>query len=229
MRIHPSLALVAVMLISGARAEPEALHYDRVQLTATAQAEVQTDRLVVILSAQAEGKQAAAAADEVNRRIDWAIDTLQDQAEVQVQTLGYRSDAVYEKNTIRGWRVRQSLRIESHNSRLLGDLVGKLQDRLQVQSIDYQLSQESRRKHLDELTQQALQRFQARAIQVAKSLGRDDFRIVLINIHDGRERPMPMARAMRQEARAAVAPVRFETGSQQLAVSVNGEIQLSDD
>jgi len=227
MHISLAKALVAAVLTTTAYAEPKPLDYDRVHLNAAAQAEVQTDRLVVIMSAQAEGKEAATAADEVNRRMDWAVGTLKGQPAVQTQTLGYRSDAIYDENTIRGWRVRQSLRMESHDGRLLGDLVSRLQERLEVQSIDYRISQERRREHLDELTRQALQRFQARATQVAESLGRNRFRIVLINIRDGQEQPRPMARAMRQEVRAAVAPARFETGSQQLSVTVDGEIQLS--
>lgn len=213
----------------GAAETPE---YNRVTLNESAQAEVENDLLVVVLFAQAQGQDAATPADEVNRAMDWAVSMAKSHPEVKVQTLGYYSNAVYNKNVIRGWRVNQSLRLESRDSRLLGDLIAKLQEQLQVQSIGYQVSEDQRRTHLDALTATALQRFQDRARHIAGALGHSGFRVVRININDGYHNPVPIARGMMLEAAkadVAVAPARIEAGTQQLTISVNGEIELSDD
>jgi predicted secreted protein len=229
MRLPWITALLAALFSVALSAQPEAVVYNRVNLSESAQTEVENDRLVVILSAQAEGSDAATPADEVNRMMDWAMSMLKDRSGLDVQTLDYRSDPVFDKETIRGWRVKQSMRIEGSDNRRLGDLIAVLQGRLQVQSIGYQVSEERRREKLNELTRAALERFQARAQQIAASLGRHDYRIVRIHIRDGQQVPMPVARGMLAEASAAVAPARLEAGTQQLTVSVNGEIELSED
>ena len=119
--------------------------------------------------AQAEGRDAATPADQVNRSMDWAMSMLKSNPDVKAQTLGYRSGAIYKDNKIRGWRVNQSLRLEGRDGRLLGDLISELQTQLKVQSIDYQVSDERRREHLDELT--ADQRRYEIALAPANGLG----------------------------------------------------------
>lgn len=228
--MHPALATILCLLLAAgtAHAHSEPPVYDRVSLQESAQTEVDNDQLVAVLFAQAEGPEATAPADEVNRLMDWAVNLVGSHSQVKVQTLGYQSSAIYQKGKIRGWRVQQSLRLESRDGRLLGDLIARLQGQLQVQSIDYQVSEEQRRSRLDELTAEALTRFRDRARHVAATLGRPGFRIVRIAISDGHQAPVPMARGMMLEAAAdaAVAPARLEAGTQQLTVSVNGEIEL---
>lgn len=229
MRLPLLTALLATVFCTAATAQPEAPVYNRVNLNESAHAEIANDRLVVIMSAQAEGADAATPADEVNRMMDWAMSMLKDLPEVKVQTLDYRSNAIHDKQTIRGWRVKQSLRMEGSDNRLLGDLVGMLQGQLQVQSIGYQVSDERRRERLQGLTREALERFQARARHIAESLGRDGYRIVRIHIRDGQQVPVPVARGMLAEASTAVASARLEAGTQQMSVSVNGEIELTEE
>lgn len=230
MHLFPILALMLALFAGNGFAHSETPQYNRVSLNESAQTEVDNDLLVAVLFAQAEGKDAATPADEVNRIMDWAVNLAKSHPEVKVQTLGYHSNAIYKKSVIRGWRVNQSLRLESRDSRLLGDLIAKLQEKLKVQSIGYRVSDEQRRKHLDGLTAEALARFQARAAHIAKSLGRSGFRVVRLNINDNRQNPMPVARGMRMEASAdqSVAPARIEAGTRKMTISVNGEIELSE-
>ena len=232
--MRPTLRLsLLVLLVCGLQAAYAETppQYNRVSLNESARAEVENDLLVAVLFAQAEDRAAATPADTVNRAMDWAVSLAKSHPEVKVQTLGYRTQAIYNKSNIRGWRVSQSLRLESRDSRLLGDLIAQLQERLQVQSVAYEVSEEQRRANLDQLTAAALQRFQQRAAHVAGALGRDSYRIVRININDGHDGPVPIARGMMMEAAAdtAVAPARIEAGTQQITVSINGEIELSED
>ncbi|MCB1816837.1 MAG: SIMPL domain-containing protein [Chromatiaceae bacterium] len=232
MRLIPITALSIALYATSAIAHNEPPQYNRVHLDESARAEVDNDLLVVVLSAQAEGRDASAPADEVNRLMDWAVNLSRSHPEVKLQTLGYQTHAVYNKDKIRGWRVSQSLRLESRDNRLLGDLVAKLQAQLHVQSLGYEVSDEQRRGHLDELTATAITRFQARAKHIAGALGRTGFRLVNLQINDSRNRPMPLARGMMMEAATAdfsVAPATIEAGTQELTVSVSGEIELSED
>jgi predicted secreted protein len=231
--MHPALILSLALAFFPAlgHAHTDSPLYNRVSLNAAAQTEVETDLLVVVLFAQAEGRDAATPADEVNRSMDWAMSMLQGNADLKAQTLGYHSSAIYKDDKIRGWRVKQSLRLEGRDSRLVGDVIGELQAQLNVESIDYQVSDERRREHVDTLTATALARFQQRAEHIAKSLGRADYRLVRLNINDGGHSPMPRlgGRMMSAQADSTVAPARIEAGTQVITVSVNGEIELSDD
>ena len=213
--------LLLAMLAGAAPADTVPPTYNRVSLDESAEAEVDNDLLVAVLFAQAEGRDAGAPADEVNRAIDAAVTLAGRHPEVKTQTLGYHTSPVYQKNTLKGWRVSQSLRLESRDSRLLSDLIAQLQNELKVQSIGYEVSDEQRRRHLDGLTETAIGRFQARAAHVASSLGRKSYRIVRIAINDGRPQPMPVARGMLMEAASAdagVVPPRLEAGTQKMTV-----------
>lgn len=223
-------AAVCLMLAAPAVAD-RPLSYNRVNLNESAQTEVDNDLMIAVMTAQAEGSDAAAPADEVNRQMDWAVAMARSLPEVKVQTLGYSTQAIYNKSKIRGWRVSQSLRLESRDSRVLGDLIAHLQEQLRVQSLGYRVSDDQRRRHVGELTDSALTRFRARAQAVAEAMGRSSYRLVQLHINDGGHSPMPVARGMMMEAAradAGGAPARIEAGTQTLSVSVNGEIELSE-
>jgi predicted secreted protein len=221
------LALLLILPLA-AVADDRPLSYDRIDLSESATVDVDNDLLVAELFAQAEGSDAAAPANQVNQLIAWAVAAAKHHDAIRVQTLGYHSNPVYKNSTIRGWRVSQSMRLESRDSGVLSDLIGQLQARLKVSSIGYQVSDQQRRKHVDDLTDEALRRFTERATRIARTLGHSGFRIVRLSINDDQPRPMPVARGLMMEAAAdvAVAAPQLEAGTRKLSVSVSGEIEL---
>ncbi len=230
-RVVAVLSCALIALTPWTLAADTTTSYNRVTLNASASQSVGNDLLVVVMFAQAEGRDAAGPANEVNQKMDWALTKAANTDRVVAQTLAYQTNAVYKDSRIRGWRVRQSLRLESANAEVLGDLAGALQERLGIQSIEYQLSETHRRERVTELTDAALQRFTQRAGRVAESLGRESFRLVRLSINDDTHRPPPVMRAMMAEATAdrAAPPARFEAGTQRLKVTISGEIELSED
>lgn len=202
------------------------LTYNRVAFSESASTDVDNDVLSVVLFAQSEDQNPKEPADEVNQAIDWALALAAEHPQIGTQTLGYRTNPYFKDGKIRGWRVRQSLRLEGTDSQTLGDLTGRLQDRLAVQSVEYKVSDERRRKTIKALTDIAMGRFVTRAEQTATALGRNGYRLVRIDINDGQQGPPPMMRAMVAEARGAPAPATFAAGTQRLTVSVTGEIEL---
>lgn len=207
------------------------LTYNRVSFQEQASTEVDNDLLVAVLFAQAEGRETREPADEVNQTITWAVDTANKVPGVKVTTLSYHTNAVYRKNVISGWRVTQSIRLESRDGRGLGELVGDLQGRLGVQAIGYQVSDEQRRSYTGQLVDAALANFRDRAAAITKAMDRRSYQVVNLDINSGQSSPpIRMARAMVMEADAmGAAPVRLEAGSQELQVKVSGTIELSND
>ena len=204
--------------------------YDRVTLSESASIEVQNDQMVAVLFSQHEGRNASRLAQQVNRDITEAIGMVRKVPGIEVSTQSYRTQPIYRKNEIAGWRVFQSIRLKSTDSRALGDLLASLQERLKLQSIRYQVSPAQRRRHIDAITRTALERFSRRAGMIATALGRPHWRLVRLSVNDGGNRPVTMMRAgmVADMAMDKRTPVAVEAGTARLEVSVNGEIELTD-
>ena len=226
---HLLFALLLVLLLPAQAAEPTP--YDRVTLSEQASAEPENDLMVAQLFAQAEGDDATVLADRVNRAVAGALAVARRTPGVKVSTLAYRTQPIYEKNRIRGWRVSQDIRLESRDSQVLGKLIGELQSsRLRVRSLGYRLSEERRREHIDQVIRTALQRFDRRARLIAKTLGKSGYRVVRISVNENGGRPVPVRMAMMEAApmMKRVAPVAIEAGTARIDVTVSGEIELRD-
>jgi len=222
---HTLTLLSLGLLMPGVMADEPPLTYDRVSLSASASAEIENDELTAVLFAQREGPQVAALADEVNRSVRWGVERARKVPRIKVQTQDYRTSPIYRDGNLSGWRVRQSLRLESGDAMQLSGLIGELQERLRLQSVGYGLSEQRRKTAEDELVSRAIDAFQDRAKLVTKQLGRPGYRLVTMDVNSGGALPRPLgisARAME----AAVAPPSLETGTATVRVTVRGTIEL---
>lgn len=227
--------LCALLLFTGCltAVAPAAAHdplptYDRVRLSASEGRDVDSDTLVATLYKEHQATQQATAADEVNRDVTWAIEQAK-AAGVRVQTAAYRTQPVYQKLHIQGWRVHQSIRLETGDSAKMASLLGDLQQRLSIQSLHNALSEHARKQAEEELLVAALQAFQQRAGLIASTLGRAGHRIVEVAIDgSGASPPVPMAMRATHAAGSlqAVAPPSIEGGTLRVQVRVSGTVEL---
>lgn len=220
--------LLAVFFFAPAivAAHEAADHYDRVHLSASAQTRVQNDIAIATLYAQEEGSDAAGLSDRVNTRISEAVTLVKQHDAVQLQTSSYSTSPVYHSNKISGWRVRQSIRLESRDMALLSNLVGELQQTLNLQSLGFAVSPELKNSTDDELINEALKVFEQRAKNITQQLGRRDFRIVDIKIGDSVDHyPRRSFEAAVMSSDRVAAP-SIESGEQTLEITVSGQIEL---
>lgn len=205
--------------------------YDRVTLSVSAQERVGNDTLVADLYSESEDERAADAATRVNESVAWALDETKKADRVSVQTTGYHSQPIYRDRTVIGWRVRQSIRLESRDTAGLSELIGKLQSRMAMSSISYRISPERRAEAEDALIKKALASFGKRARLISGQLERPGYRIVRLDVVTSGTpvRPIPvqrMAMAMESDVAGGVAPPALEGGVQNVQVQVNGTIEL---
>lgn len=201
-------------------------HYDRVHLSAKAQTQVENDTVIAALYAQEEGSDAAQLADLVNRRISEAIKLIKQHDRIKVQTGSYNTTPVYKNNKITGWRVRQTIRVESLDMALMSDLLGQLQKTLAVQQISYTVSPDLKNRTDDELISEALAVFEQRAKKITAQLKRKNYKIVDINISTSvNHYPRRLYDAAVPMASKVAAPA-IESGEQTLAVTVSGQIEM---
>ena len=221
-----SLCLILLSLTATADSvHSDSLTYDRISLSVSVETEVETDLLVAVLAAQREGTDAAQLAGEVNSLVDWALNQAKAEAQVESETLGYTTNPVYSKGNLTGWRVRQSIRLRSRDSAALSGLVGRLQERLLLQSIGYEVSDGRRKDAEDTLIQEGIVAFKARAQLIADQMGQRRHRLVEMRVETQEDHPAPVFRAMAM-ADAAPTPPRIEAGKQTARVQISGVIEL---
>ena len=224
--------LVIALFIAFGAAKTAVAHedpqsYDRINFQVSAVEEVANDTLVVVMYSERSGQKPSTLADEVNRHISWAVDLAKKSSSIKVQTLHYRQDPLYNKQSISGWKIRQSIRLESTDAESLSALIGEMQSRLSVESIRYTVSPMRRNKVESSLVTEALNRFKSRGEQITTDLGRTDYRIVNIDVITSGQpsRPVHLRAAAMMEDSAVAAP-SIEPGVQTLSVQVSGTIEL---
>ncbi|MEW8505871.1 MAG: SIMPL domain-containing protein [Candidatus Thiodiazotropha sp.] len=218
-----SLALSPSLLGAGEKG----LGYDRIKLHSSASTEVENDTLIAVLYAQKEGSEPAELSDGVNRLIARAVNEVKLSEGVKVQTLGYQTSPIYQQQRLTGWRVRQSIRLESMHSDSLSQLLHSLQSSLALESIRYGISPPMRERVEEQLTLQAIDAFRKRAELVTKQFGRKRYRLVEMAIETSERpyQPRNMRANMMALERSAAAPT-LEAGSQRVRVEISGTIEL---
>lgn len=227
MNIIYRLVIVSAVIISSSAFAADELNYNLIQLSAQAEKQVENDLFVVSLSAMAEMSNSQEAARRVNADMAWAMDLLEDKPEIKRRTLNYQTHPVYKNKTIIGWNARQQLRLESRNIEKLSELIGTLQNKLTVISMQFEVSTEKQDSTVNILIGSALEEFKSKARLVAAAIGAADYRIVSISIRDT---PPPAAQfraaAMEVMSSAEAHAPRVEAGDSKVSVMVEGTVQL---
>ncbi|MES9913159.1 MAG: SIMPL domain-containing protein [Candidatus Sedimenticola sp. 4PFRAG1] len=225
-----ALLLTALLFSTTLWAGDAPLTYDRVNLSANAGQEVENDTLVAVLYSQWEDRDSAKAARKVNAAITRAMEKAKQVDDVSSRTLDYNTSPIYSKsssfggNKITGWRVRQSLRLESQDTTALSNLLGKLQEELALSSIQYTVSPDKREAAQDSLIAEAIGKFKQRAELISSEMNSSNYRLVNMNINTSGGAPRPyQVRAMAMDMKAAPT---LEAGTQRIEVSVSGTIEL---
>ncbi len=223
----PLLLCLGLMASTSLLAGEKAKVYDQIQLSANASMEVENDTLSAQLYAQQEGGDLSRLANEVNQKITQAIAQVKKVDGIKLQTQGYQTYPTYQQQRVTGWRVRQTIRIESQDSAKLSQLLSELQSSLALESLQYNVSPAQREAAEEQLIGEAISSFEKRAALVTKQLGRKDYRLVEMNINTSGQPVQPLRmRAGMMAMEASVAPPSLEAGSQTIRVDVNGSIEL---
>jgi len=207
-------------------------------LSASATQEVTMDTLSVTLAVVREGADAAQVQAQLRQALDTALAEARKATKpkaLEVQTGAFSLNPRYANAnnrgaapTIAGWSGRAELLIEGRDLPAVAQVVGRL-NTLTVARVGFALSREARERVEEEVTQQAIARFRARADGYSRQFGFGGYQIreVQVGLQDA---PVAMARAPMM-MRAAGAPAAdealpVEAGKTTVSVSVNGTVQM---
>ena len=225
-----SFALLALIACGPALAQPApgSTRYNTVDLQARAQREVRNDTLSASLFVELTGADPAKLADSLNRDTANSLAVAKEFKSVKVRSGNNQTYPVYDRSQrLTAWRGRAELRLESKDFQAAATLIGRLQSRMQLGQIGFSVSDEARKAAEDEIIDEAINAFRARADIVRTSLGGRGYKIRHLAVNTGGgfvPRPL-MARASVAAAEGVAAPP-LEGGVSQITVSVNGTIEV---
>jgi predicted secreted protein len=220
-------ALVLAGFMGAVHADTDSV-YNRVRLQVQQVESVSNDTMHVTLNTFDEARDPASLATRINKDMEWALGIARRQQGITSRTGGYQTYPVYKDNVLKGWRGEQSLELEGKDIHAMSRLVGELQERLQVKSMSFSVSDEIRTEVENRLISRALDAFKARAAIVVDNLHATGYRIVDMTISTSSQQPpapYPVARmaaTMQSESRVAV-----EAGESDVSVMVSGTVELS--
>lgn len=200
-----------------------------VTVSASASVTVQNDRLQAWLRVEAENVNPAAAASQVNAAIAKALAEGKAYPTVKLATAGYSTQQLSDKQKANRWHVVQTLSLDSGDFTAAANLISKLQDEngMLLSGMGFSLADKSRRDAEDNVTQQAIKSWQARAQNAALGLGFAAWHPGHVTVQTGDGgRAYPMMRAQAMASSVGSSPVAMEAGTSEVSVTVSGEALL---
>ncbi len=201
--------------------------FNQVNMQAQVERDVPNNEMQVILVSERQGKEASSLSRAVNGEVKWALDLAKRNKDIKVSTRAYQTYPVYKNQDVVGWRVSQEVQLKSQNMAGLSELIGELQEKLQVRQMLFSASKQSRDAIESELIEEAMQAFKRRALILKKHMDDKDYRIVNLHINTSGHRPqyMQAQRSSMKTMEMASAPA-VEAGTSKISVTVSGSIQF---
>jgi predicted secreted protein len=203
--------------VDAAADEPAAPGTTRVTLEVGAEREVNHDAMQAMLTLEADDNNLDRLADTMKQKLDWAVKTAQESPYVQVETGDYRTYPIYDRYDpyrFSHWYAVQELRLKSTQFSALNHVLGNLQGKVLVKSVDFSLSRAARRDTENSLLEEAMKAFRERAQLIQKSFSAGAYRIVSLEIH---VLPLPIP---------PVQTPKSSAGTEVVSVSLVGSIEL---
>lgn len=200
--------------------------FNQVNLQAQAEREVPNDQLTVLLAVEEEEKEAAKIANKINKDMDWALNKTKSHQDIETRSLSYNTYPVYDNRTVVAWRATQQLELKSTNITALSELVGDLQERLQVKNMSFSPTKETRKRYEDELIEEAMIAFKQRVELVKKHMDNKNVRIVNLHVSTGGGYPVPIYAENRMMAMSSKSAPAVEAGTSNIIVTVSGSVQF---
>ena len=201
------------------------------QLSASGSVEVQQDLLSISMTTSRDGADAAAVQTQLRQALEAALAQARPAAvpgQMDVRTGNFSLFPRYGRDgKINGWQGSTELVLEGRDFPRITGTAGKIQS-LSLGNVSFALSREQRVKVEGEAQTQAIERFKAKAVEIARNFGFAGYtlREVTISANDQgytpRPRAMSMARADSQES-----PVPVEAGKSTVLVNVSGSVQMT--
>jgi len=202
-----------------------------VQLSATGTVEVPQDLLSISMNTTRDGSDASAVQNQLKSAIDAALVEAKKAAQpgqLDVRTGNFSLYPRYGRDGKPiGWQGSAELVLEGRDFARISSTAGKIQT-LTIGSVGFGLSREQRTKVEGDAQGMAIERFKARAAEIARGFGFAGYTLREVNISANDQGFTPRPRMMAAEAKAASADsaLPVEAGKTSVVVTASGSVQL---
>ena len=228
-----ALALLLVLPSAPSRAVTP-LTYQRVDFSTEVSREVSNDQMNATISIELTDKDAGRLAQQLTLAINDAMKKAAAYPAVKATSGNQNTWPIYgstitSSSKLESWRGRTEIRLESKDFKAAGELIGKLQEKLQMNGISFVVSADTRRKVEDSLTAEAIAAFKTRADTIRGAWNAKAYKLVQMSL-GASGNPMPymmMRSSMKTMDAAESAPAQDLAGGEtRLVVNVSGSIEL---
>ena len=204
-------------------------------LAASASVEVARDLLSVTLTTTRDGTDAAQVQAALKQALDAALAEAKKAArpgQLDVQTGNFSLYPRYAgaprggSPAISGWQGSAELLIEGRDMPAIAALTGRVTT-MTVGRVAYAMSREQREKVESEVAARAIERFRAKAAEIARQFGYGGYAIREVGVSSA-EPSYPSAPMLRAQAMSAAAEpaLPVEAGKGTITVTVSGSVQM---
>ncbi len=200
-------------------------------LSASGSVEVQQDLLSISMNTTRDGSDAGTVQTQLKQALDSALAQAKQAAapgQMDVRTGNFSLYPRYGKDgKINGWQGSTELVLEGKDFARITATAGKIQS-LTMGNVSFALSREQRARVEGEAQTQAIERFKAKAGEIAKGFGFASYslREVSVNANDQGFTPRPRVMAMSAKAESSDSPIPVEAGKSTVLVNVAGSVQM---
>jgi predicted secreted protein len=228
---HRTLAVALLSLSAAVSAQtlPPPAHV--VNLTSSASVEVTKDLLHITFTATREGPDAQSVQAALKQALDAALaeaKRVQKPGQIDVRTGNF---SLYPRHApkggaITGWQGTAELVAEGRDMTGIAQLAGRIQS-MSIARVGQSLSREAREKVEGEVSAQAIARFRAQAVEMARAFGYAGYTLREVTV--GTNEPPPNMPVMRMQAMAKAedAALPVEAGQGVVSATVSGSVTLT--
>jgi len=202
------------------------------QLSASGTVEVQQDLLTMTLTTARDGNDPAGVQSQLKTALDAALAEARKGAQPGQLDVRTGNFALYPRRNrdghITGWSGSAELVLEGRDFARITQAAGRIQT-MTLGGVGFGLSREQQARVEGEAQALAIERFKAKAGELARSFGFGGYtlREVAVNANEPGFMPrMRMTMAPQAKAATAEAPVPVEPGKASVVVTVSGSVQL---
>lgn len=201
------------------------------QLQASGTLEAQQDLLQMNLTTAREGADPAVVQSQLKTALDAALSEARKGAQPGQLDVRTGNFALYPRHNregrISGWTGTAELVLEGRDFARITQTAGRIQT-MTLGGISFGLSREQRAKVEGEAQAVAIERFKAKAAELARGFGFTGYTLREVAVNTNEPGFRPLMRMAAQEGRAATADaaVPVEPGRSTVVVTVSGSVQL---
>lgn len=201
------------------------------QLTANGSVEVQQDLLTMTLSTARDGPDSAVVQSQLRAALDAALAEAKRTAQPGQLDVRTGNFAIYPRHgrdgRIGGWTGSAELVLDGRDFARITQAAARVTT-MTLSGVSFGLSREQRAKVEGDAQSIAIERFKARAAELARGFGFSGYtlREVSVNSNDQGFSPRLRSQAMEARAASADAPVPVEPGRSTVVVNISGSVQL---